>query len=34
MVQSDADEFLNALMQKIESFLKINQRHDIIENTF
>lgn len=34
MVQSDADEFFNTLMEKIESFLKINQRHDVIENTF
>ncbi len=34
MVQSDADQFLNQLMEKIEAFLKFNNRHDIIENTF
>lgn len=34
MIQSDADEFLNQLMEKIEGFLKENGRHDIIENTF
>jgi len=34
MIQSDADEFFNQLMEKIESFLKENKRHDIIENTF
>jgi hypothetical protein len=30
MIQSDADEFLNQLMEKIEVFLKENGRHDII----
>ena len=30
MVQSDADEFYNQLMEKIEAFLKANDRHDII----
>lgn len=33
-VQNDADEFFNALMEKIENFLKEAHQHSILEDTF
>lgn len=34
MVQSDADEFFNALMEKLDNFLKAQHRHDVVANIF
>ncbi len=34
VVQSDADEFFNTLMDRIETFLKLTSHHDILEKTF
>lgn len=34
MIQSDADEFFNSLMDKIEAFLTMTENHKILEDTF